>query len=161
MSMSLEEWIQYGFMAFALVLLAIKRKGMKKFMPVGLFASYYANLWCAVAATYQLWHFPSRIVPALEDISVPANFVVVPVMAMIWVRYCPLRLREKLWWAFLSTSILTFVEFLLERHTDVLKYQGGYDWYHSYALWFASWFIWYGFHLWLNNGKREPDSFFK
>jgi hypothetical protein len=26
---------------------------------------------------------------------------------------------------------------------------------------FFSWFIWYGFYLWINNGRREVDSFFK
>ncbi|GBF34735.1 hypothetical protein DCCM_3855 [Desulfocucumis palustris] len=159
--MSLEEWVQYGSMVIAVTALIIKRTGMKEFVPVGLFASFYANLWCIVAATYHLWHFPSRIITALEDISVPANFVVVPIMAMFWVRYCPLRLREKLLWAFIATGVLTLTEFLLEKYSDVLMYQGGYNWYHSYLLWFFSWFVWYGFHIWINNGRRDMDSLFK
>ncbi len=59
-SMSIEAWIQYGAMAVAVTALIIKRRGMKEFIPVGLFASFYANLWCAVAATCHLWHFPAE-----------------------------------------------------------------------------------------------------
>lgn len=88
--MSIEEWVQYGSMVIAVTALIIKRTGMKEFVPVGLFASFYANLWCAVAATYHWWHFPSRIVTAFEDISIPANFVVVPIMAWcIWALLLP------------------------------------------------------------------------
>lgn len=157
--MTIEEWIQYGSMAFAITLLVIKRKGMKQYVPVGLFASFYANLWCYPAAAFHWWHYPSRIVPEIE-ISLPANFVAVPIMAMFWVRYFPLRFREQAFWAIFTTSGLTAFELLIERYTDVLEYHSGYDWYHSFVLWFFSWFIWYGFHLWLYNGRREFDSLF-
>ncbi|MFZ5631930.1 MAG: CBO0543 family protein [Bacillota bacterium] len=159
--MTLAEWVQYGAVAIAIAALTVKGKGMKKYVPVGLFASFYANAWCAVAATFDLWHYPSTIVPAFEHISVPANFIVVPVMAMFWVRYLPLRLTEQIAWAFLWTTGLTGLEFTAERYTDLLQYGDGYKWYHSYILWFFSWFIWYGFHLWLNDGRREVDSLFK
>lgn len=159
--MTVEQWIQYGSMAVAVTALLIKHRGMKKYLPVGLFASFYANVWCFMAASFHWWHFPSRIVPAVEDISFPANMVVVPVMAMLWVRYFPLRLREQILWAVLWTTGLTGFEFIIERYTGVLQYVNGYDWYHSYVLWFFSWFIWYGFHLWLNDWRREVDSLFK
>jgi len=148
-------------MAFAILLLLIKWKGMKKFIPVGLFASFYANIWCFIAMNLKWWDFPERIIDKPDDVSLAANFIVVPVMAMFWVRYAPLTFREKIMWAFAATSILTGFEFILERHTQVLKYSSGYDWYFSYVLWFVSWFIWYGFHIWLNNWRRDVESIFK
>lgn len=159
--MTIEDWIQYGSMAIAILLLVVKRKGMKKYIPVGLFASFYANLWCFVAVTYHLWDFHARIVPLVDDVSVPANFVVVPIIAMFWVRYCPLTFKEKIMWAFGATNALTGFELIIERFTEVLKYHNGYDWYFSYVLWFFSWFIWYGFHVWLHDGRREMESLFK
>lgn len=159
--LTFESWIQYGAMAAAIIALLVKIKGMKRYVAVGLFASFYANAWCVVAATYHLWHFPSRIVPAVKALSVPFNFIVVPVIAMFWVRYFPLRLREQLLWAFVWTTALTGAEFLFERFTGLLRYDNGYQWFYSYILWFLSFFIWYGFHLWLNGGHRDYDSLFR
>lgn len=48
--MTLEHWIQYISMAVAILALIIKRKGMKRYVPVGLFASFYANIMCTIAA---------------------------------------------------------------------------------------------------------------
>jgi len=157
----LDHWIQYGAMALALTALILNWRGMKKYVPVGLFASFYANAWCAVAISFKWWEYHVRIVPAMDDISVPVNFVVVPVLAMFWVRYMPLRLKEQLLWALIWTAPLTGVELLLERHTGVIKYHNGYEWYFSFLLWYLSWFIWYWFHLWLNGGRREFDSLFR
>lgn len=156
--MTIDSFSQYGSMAVAAAALLIKIKGMKEYVPVGMFASLYANAWCFVAMNLNWWDFPARIIDKPEDISLPANMVVVPIIAMFWVRYAPLRLRELILWAFLWTTVLTGFEFLLERYTNVLKYHDGYAWYFSYLLWFASWFLWYGFHLWFYNGRRRFDS---
>lgn len=159
--MTIEEWLQYGSMAIAIGFFIIKRKGMKKFVPVGMFASLYANVWCYIAKHFDLWRYPSRLFPVAEDISIPINMVIAPVAAMAWVRYCPGRLKEKLLWAFGWTTVLTGMEFLVERYTTALAYHSGYQWFHSYILWFISWFIWLGFHLWLNNGERDIESLLK
>jgi len=157
----LEGLIQYGSISFAIIALIWKRDGMKKYVPVGLFASFYANLWCYLAIYFNLWGYHHhKILPLIRDISVPVNVIVAPIMAMFWVRYCPLRFKEKLLWAFIWTSLLTVVEVLIERRTNILAYHGSYHWYHSYILWFFTWFIWLGFHLWLNDWKREFDSIF-
>lgn len=158
--MKAELWLQYGSMAVAILFLLVKRKGMREYIPVGLFASFYANVMCIFAADLSWWHFPSRLVTVYKHISVPANFVVVPIVAMFWVRYFPLRLKEQIFWALLWTTGLTGVEYLLERFTSLLKYGPGYHWYHSYLLWFISWFVWLGFHRWLNHGRKKIDSLF-
>ncbi len=159
--MGVEEFIQYGSMTIAIMLLILKRKGMKQYVPVGMFASLYANVWCYIAKYFDLWYFPSRIFPIAEDISIPVNMVVVPIIAMFWVRYYPVRFKEKLLWVFGATTILTIIEVLIEKFTDALAYGNGYQWYYSYILWFFSWFIWLGFHQWLYNGHREFDSLLK
>ncbi|MDR3560419.1 MAG: competence protein [Negativicutes bacterium] len=143
--MSVETWVQIGFSVIAVIAFILLRQGMKPFIPVGLFASLYANVWCYLAMRFGWWDFPARLVPFVREISVPANMLIVPVMAMIWVRYSPMK---RLYWALLWTCGLTGGEFLIERYTAVLKYHSGYDWYFSFLLWFASWFIWYYFHRW-------------
>jgi len=118
--LTLEGWIQYGAMAVVIIALILKWKGMKKFVAVGLFASFYANLWCFIAANYHLWNFHANvIVLAVTDFSLPVNFVVVPIIAMFWVRYCPLRFKEMILWAFLWTTVLTGSEVVIERFTIV------------------------------------------
>ncbi|HOV80390.1 MAG TPA: CBO0543 family protein [Bacillota bacterium] len=159
--MNAEILIQYGSMIIAVLLLFLKRKGMKRFVPVGLFASFYANIWCFLGMSFNWWTFPSRITNKPDDVSWPVNFVIAPVTAMLWVRYFPLRLREQITWLFLWTSVLTGFEFAVERFTNLLKYHDGYDWYYSYVIWFFSFLIWYGFHLWFYNGRKEFDSVFK
>jgi len=147
--MAIEKWIQYGSMAAAILMFMIKRKGMKKYIPVGFFASYYANIWCFLAMNFNWWNFPTRIFDKPDDISWPVNFVVVPIMAMFWVRYIPRGLGRQISWAFLLTTLLTGFEYLAERYTGLIKYHNGYDWYYSYILWFFSWFVWYWFYKWL------------
>jgi hypothetical protein len=145
---AVENWAQVAPGVIAIIAVFLFRRGMKPFIPVAMFASLYANVWCYLAMRFGWWDFPARIVPFVSEISVPANMIVVPVMAMFWVRYSPMT---RLNWALLWTSGLTFGEFLLERYTDVLKYHNGYDWYYSYVLWFVSWFVWYYFHRWFWN----------
>ncbi|AGB42024.1 Competence protein [Halobacteroides halobius DSM 5150] len=158
----IEYLIQYGSIFIAVAILFLTRKGMKKYVPVALFASLYANLWCYIAIYFNLWHYNHqwKLFSLVDDISIVVNMIVVPIMAMIWVRYCPLRFREQLWWAFIWTTVLMLVELPIERFTRLLDYRNGYRWYHSYILWFASWFIWLVFYLWFNDWKRDMDSLF-
>lgn len=143
--MSVEIGIQYGSIIVALFALAFSYKGMKPYLPVAMLASLYANLWCYLAMYFDWWIFPNRILPSIKDISFTANIIVLPIMAMFWVRYCPM---SRINWALLWTTALTGSEYLIERYSEVLEYHNGYNWYHSYFLWFISWFIWYWFHNW-------------
>ncbi len=147
--MNAETLIQYLAMLISLISLIILRKGMKRFVPVAMFASLYANVWCYVAKHYRFWSFPTRIFPIVKDISIPVNLVVVPILAMIWVRYYPIKLKERLFWAFSWTTALIIIEVLAGRFTNLLEYSNGFKWYHSYTLWFLSFYIWRGFHRWL------------
>lgn len=146
--MLLELKVQYAAIFISLAALAYNYKGMKPFIPVALFASLYANIWCYLSTYFNWWEFPIRTVPFVQDISVTANVIVVPILAMFWVRYSPMS-RVK--WAFLWTTLLTVPEYILERYTDTIKYHNSYEWYYSYLLWLISWFIWYQFHKWFYN----------
>lgn len=137
----------YSPMIMAIIALIIKWKGMKKFIPAGLFSSLCANIICHIGMYFDCWIYPHKI----EEVIV--NCVVVPVLAMYWVRYAPSGISGLLAWNLLWSSILTVFEYYVERFTDVIKYHDGYDWYFSFGLWVISWFIWYGFHIWFN--KKE------
>jgi hypothetical protein len=58
-------------------------------------------------------------------------------------------------WTLLWTTILTGIEYLAVRYTDMISYYNGYNWYHSYILWLISWYIWYSFHKWFYK-EGEP-----
>ncbi len=143
--MSIELLIQYLSIFIAIIAVVVDRKKLKRFIPVGLFAGFYANILCYVANYFSWWEFPVKIFPGVRDISFTANVVIVPVLAMFWTRYSPM---SRIKWTFLWTTILTGFEYLIERHTDMIAYHNGYDWYYSYILWLISWFIWYSFHKW-------------
>jgi len=98
--MSIELTVQYLSLLIALAALIIGYKGMKRYIPVALFASLYANLWCYTATYFGWWEFPLRVMPLVEDISFAANVVAVPVFAMFWVRYSPM---SRIKWALLSS----------------------------------------------------------
>lgn len=146
--MSIESIIQSGSIAGALIALFFDRKGISKFIPVAMFASLYANLWCYIAIYFQLWHFPVRFFPFIQDISVTVNMIVVPIMAIIWIKHIPDSFGGKVLWALIWTIGLTIMEFFIERYTKLLDYSSGYAWYHSLILWFFSWFIWAAYHKW-------------
>ncbi|RKD31962.1 CBO0543 family protein [Thermohalobacter berrensis] len=158
--MPVEISIQYFAIAISILTLIIKHKGMKKYVPVALFASLYANIWGYIAKYFNFWSYPIKLFPVAEDLSLVVDIVVVPVIAMFWVRYCPKRFKDKLFWALEWTVVLSIIEFFLEKYTDAMEYGNGYAWYHSSILWFISGFIWLGFHLWLNDWKRDIDNIF-
>jgi hypothetical protein len=153
--LSVELGVQYASITIALFVLILKYKGMKPYIPVAMFASLYANLWCYIAAYFNWWEFPIRSVPIIEDISLTANMIVVPIIAMFWIRYCPM---SRIKWAFLWTTLLTVPEYFLERHTNTIQYGNSYDWYHSYILWLISWFIWYQFHRWFYKDRSHTEG---
>lgn len=141
----LEATVQYVSIFISISALLIGHKGMKPFIPVGMFASLYANLWCYLAKYFSLWEFPLRLFPFVTDISVTANIFAVPVLAMFWVRYSPM---PRISWALLWSTILTGLEYIAERYTDLITYSNGYEWYITFILWIISWYLWYYFHVW-------------
>lgn len=144
----IEYLIQYAAIAGAVITLIIDRKGASKFVPVALFASLYANIWCYIAMYFNWWTFPKALLPFIDDISVTVNMLVLPIAVIIWVKHIPDTFKGKLLWAVIWTIGLTGVEVVLERFTAVIDYHNGYDWYHSFILWFFSWFIWAAYHKW-------------
>lgn len=152
--MILEYTIQFASVTIALVALYIGRHGMKNYLPVGLFASFYANLICSFMVIFQWWHFHADIV-GNENISFPANFVVVPILAMFWVRFCPHTITGRIAWGLLWSIPLSLAEFAAEKYTKMIKYHNGYDWYFTLLWWMGSWFIWLTFHNWLMDEKRR------
>jgi len=140
-----ELWLQYLSILLAIAAVIIARKELKRFIPVGLFASVYANIFCYIANYFDWWEFPARLLPGVRDISFTVNVIVVPVLVMFWVRYSPM---SRIKWTILWTTILTLLEYLAVTNTDLIVYRNGYNWYHSYILWLISWYIWYTFHKW-------------
>ncbi|RCX13187.1 hypothetical protein DFR58_1184 [Anaerobacterium chartisolvens] len=144
----MEILIQYVIIAASLIALFFDRKGITKYIPAAMFASLYANVWCYIAEHFNLWSYQYKLFPGVRDISVTANMIVVPVAVIIWLKHMPKTLKGKFMWAFVWTTGLTLIEFIIEKYTGVLTYHNGYAWYHSYILWFLSWFIWSGYYLW-------------
>lgn len=151
--MTIELIIQYLFLFVVIVALIIGHKGMKRYIPVALFASLYANIWCYIATYFHWWEFPIRVVPLVEDISFSANVVAVPVLAMFWVRYSPM---SRINWALLWSILLSVFEYFAVEYTDMINYHSGYAIYHSFILWMISWFIWYRFHIWFYKDGWRP-----
>ena len=153
--MNIELSVQYISIFIAITALFIDRKGMKRYVPVALFASLYANIWCYVANYFQWWAFPVRVLSGINDISFSANLVAVPVLAMFWIRYSPMT-RVK--WALLWSILLTLFEYVIQKHTSMIEYHNGYIIYHSFILWLISWYIWYQFHKWFYKDGWKPFS---
>lgn len=146
--MRIEYLLQYGALGASVLALIIDRRGVAKYVPVGLFASLYANLWCYVAMHFDWWSYPVRLFSIVDDINFTVNVIVVPVAAIIWIKHIPDTAGGKLLWAIIWTVGLTGVELVLERFTYIINYSNGYDWYFSLILWFFTWYIWAGYHKW-------------
>ncbi|MEN6349871.1 MAG: CBO0543 family protein [Syntrophomonas sp.] len=140
----LKNLVIYVPMIAAILALIIKWREMKPYIPAGLFASLFANILCHIAMHLNWWTYPYRIEEPI------VNCIIVPVLAMYWIRYAPTKIFGLVVWDLLWTGILTTIEYYVERITNIIKYSDGYHWYYSLLLWFISWFIWYGFHIWFN-----------
>jgi len=151
--MTISNIIELSSVTGAVLLLIVKSKGMKKYLPAALFSTYWAVVWCEFAEYFHWWEYPSRIFPYF-DLSATADFVVIPIMAMFWIRYAPKGLKKLVLWALISTIVLVGFEYFVERYTDLLEYGKDYDWYYSFILWFISWFAWYGFHVWFYVNRK-------
>ncbi len=147
--MTLTEYYTYVPPLIAIIALAIKWKGMKQFIPVGLFASLYANAVCHIAMHLGYWKYHAFIA------NLAVDCILTPIAAMFWVRYAPRGALALIGWNLIWTSIIGVLEFHAVHYSNVLCYCRGYKWYILYLLWFISWFIWYGFHIWYNNGKEN------
>lgn len=152
--MPIEDWVQYIAMAVAVLALLAKRRGMKPYIPVALFAHFYAEVVCLLAMYTEWWTYPSRIITK-SNMSIPANFVVIPVIAMFWIRYCPDRPGAVLLWNLLWSLPLTALEYWAERNTELIRYHGGYEWYHTLLLWLITFPIWLAFHRWQCRPKNR------
>ncbi|OPX89984.1 MAG: hypothetical protein A4E53_01199 [Pelotomaculum sp. PtaB.Bin104] len=151
--MTIENIIDLASIAGAIFLLVLKRKGMKKYVPVALFAFYWAIIWCEFAEYFGWWSNPIRSFPYF-DIPLSVDFIVVPIMAMFWVRYAPSNFKGLVTWNLFITIILSGAEYLIVRYTNLLEYGDGFYWYYSFLLWFISWFVWYGFHVWFYRERK-------
>lgn len=149
-ALSIEDWIQYLSMAAAIIALFIGRRGMKPYVSVAVFAALYSDIVCDTAVEgIQIWTYPSRLATYVQE-SLPIELVVVPVIAMFWVRYCPPTRKGTLLWAVAWAAPLTMAEYFCERHTMLIEYLNGYDWYHSFVFWIVSLIIWLLYHKWLH-----------
>ncbi|ACV61527.1 hypothetical protein Dtox_0607 [Desulfofarcimen acetoxidans DSM 771] len=152
--MSFESLIQYiGAAIFftILILLLIKRKDIKKFIPVGLFAILYADIWCYIAEYLKIWSYPTRLFAQYTIVSIPFNYFALPVIVMVWIMFCPSSLKGKAIWALSWSLFFISAEFGLTRYTKILAYTNGFDIHISFFLWLISWFIFYEFHVWINS----------
>ena len=108
--MSIEQLIQYGTIVISLVALFLDREGTIKYIPVALFASLYANIWCYIANCFHLWTYQDKLFSIVQDISATANLIVVPILAIIWIKHIPNTLIGKYIWAFVWTTGLTLFQ---------------------------------------------------
>lgn len=154
--MNINFLIQYAAMDIAVIMLIIKRKGMKRYIPLGLFSTFYANLWCYAAEYFKLWCYPARLVP-YTTVSVPFNYVVLPVIAMFWMRYLPVNTAYRYLWAFLWSAVIIGFEFVLTRYTNILKYHNGYDIHISFVLWLITFYIFLKFYDYITTSKYLDD----
>lgn len=155
---TLENWIEFGSAILALVLFLIKIRGMRPYLPVGLFAHVYADYICVAAMKFfHWWSFPDRIYPGIS-ISISANKIAIPILAMFWVRYLPDRLTMRILWWFSWSISLAVGEYFANRYTRLIEYGNGYDWYWTLVFWLITWPIWYTFHLWMH-GQLTWENF--
>ncbi|NPV89978.1 MAG: competence protein [Firmicutes bacterium] len=146
--MSVENWIELASGAVAATALLINRRGMKRYIPVGLFANLYADFVCVIAIYgFGWWHYPVRLVTE-SSLSFTSNKVVIPILAMFFIRYLPPTLKGKILCGLGWAAVLTGLEYIAAKHTQLIEYGHGYEFYYSFLLWCISWLTWYGFHTW-------------
>ncbi len=152
--MKIEYVIQYiGIVVFLFLILILlfKRKDIRKYIPVALFAILYANIWCYIAEYLKIWSYPTRLFPYLTIVSIPFNYTALPVIVILWIIYCPSTRKGKIVWAVLWSLVLIFFEFIITRYSQILEYKNGFDIHISFIMWLFSWYLFLKFHLWINN----------
>jgi hypothetical protein len=150
--MSKDYLIQYIAVAAALIALLLKIRVMKRYVPLALFSIVYSNILCYIAQYLRIWYYPIKLVH-YSDVSIIFNYIILPVIVMYWMRFCPVNTTYRFLWAVGWSIVLILSEYLLTRFTNILKYSSGYDIHISFLLWMASWFIFYKFYVWVTEDK--------
>ena len=153
-TMALEYWLQYLAMllfAVVIIVLLLRKNNLKKYIPVGMFVILYGDFWCFLADHFKLWSYPTRIFPNFTVASIPFNYVALPTLVILWLMYCPRGLNRKILWAAAGSAFFIGLEYIFTRYTKALEYKNGFDIHITFVLWLVSWYIFYKFHLWINN----------
>lgn len=127
------------------------RSDIKRLLPVGLFASVYSNLINTFGVTLGWWEYRDGLFFFSEIKDTTLDFFVAPALAMLFMKYVQ---PKNLWLMALAGTVFGGgIEYILERYTDIIKHKNGWNIWHSSALWFISWPIWYKFGKWWEGFK--------
>jgi hypothetical protein len=154
--MNVDYLIQYIAMFTTIILFLSKAKGMRKYIPAGLFSVVYANIWCYAAEYLKIWNYPSRII-YITVVNIPFNYVVLPILVMFWLRYMPVNSAYRIAWGIGWSLALSIIELIITRFTNILKYTNGFDVHISFILWLISFYIFFKFHCWITYTKYLED----
>ena len=132
-------WL-FGFLGF---ILFIPNKDRRK----GLLAAimFQAFIWlCDMPSfTYGLLSAPVRILPKATDLTVTINYFFYPILFAIF--FVHRKVKKSLWFRltyfFVWISIVTIYDTVLERYTDLIKYES--------LNWFGMW-IYIGFLFYIS-----------
>jgi hypothetical protein len=134
--MNTEFSIQYTIVALSILMLIIKRKGMKRYIPLGLFVIIYSNILCFTGEHFHWWTYPNKLAPYAAF-----NYIIIPIFIMFWMRYCPVNVYYKVAWILGWSLAAVIGEFLLSRFTLMIKYSNGFGLHISLVLWIISFSI--------------------
>lgn len=116
-----------------LFILRIPKNKRKEASFIFLFAQLPAWILGLVVAEWDLIEYPVRLFPKANHTSITFEYVTLPVMCILFNFYYPegKSITKKLAYYVTTMGAFTLAEFLVQKYTQLLKYQG-WHWYDTF-----------------------------
>jgi hypothetical protein len=121
-----------------------------------LFSSQTNTIVTMILVNQNLLEFPHRLFPHLTNIPISFDYAAFPVIQAFFYQWTVSRNGIKLFGiALMIASVITFLEYLMERYTNLIDYQG-WTWYYTYSSVFIVLLInRFAVAFWFRKGPRR------
>lgn len=142
-----------------LLLVLVPRKKVKDAHVIFLFVQAITWLFGAIVVKKKLLRYPYREFKDVTKTSFTFEYFVYPASCVLFNLYYPINkpLRIKVYYSVIFTSAISYLEALIEKYTNLLKYNS-WKWYWSWISMLATFFLSRKYYLWFFNNKGNMYS---
>lgn len=118
-----------------LILLSRKRRSIKDWLLSYLFNGITNGIIDNVLASYKVLQYPVRYIPKVFKSSVLFDFLVYPTFTVFFNQWTDKDKPKTILLKLLAFTVpTTFLEYLIEKKTNLLKWNKWWKWYHTMAF---------------------------
>ncbi len=135
----------------------VARHNWKRYGLLILMSAFLGSMICYIFVLLRYYTFPYLLIPGLLPFPFESILTAFSFYVLLGVRYSPAQWIYKIVFYGIIVNPGVFAEFLMERYTEIIKYQPSWDLWDSYTAWwiYLLLFEWIGGKV-IPAGSRAP-----